>query len=298
MRELFWHTVQGAPGTDYMIVDYLFQWGAKDSCCIPLASLLNSWWGQRPSEQEGSVRVARFLETLLLVVLVASARGKQIELVFDWEEVCEELALHFSIDVPLPGPFLEWLVRLRQECELARIALDILGWIEEEEGEAREGRDEGEDAGEDATELVSRTRTRTIEGARDRDDKGCGEGGSRRNSSECQSGSEHKFDRKHSPTAVDCSPLAESHSGTPGKRRCLLRGNIIQVEVPTSGGESRRPSGTTGQPPDTRQSPQRTSQARDPTIILATPPRLLTIPSRSSTPGCSQQVRNLSLGDG
>lgn len=335
------------PSTDYMIIDYLYQGGLEaigGSDVISFTFLLNDWWSQRPDGKEGSVRIARFLETILLAALVVDSPpgGENVaDWPFDWEEVCEELALHFSIDVPLPTPFVEWLVRLRVRHPRARIALDILGWADDDDDDdANGGGSDGGTIGADsgpASNPNGNDDDNTGRADGGEGDDGSGDGnindtggdgrGNERNRAAvsssgksqreaCRSGNgngggnrggrrsmERLTERRGSLTTIDHGPGGESHSGTPGKRRCcLLRGSIIQVEIATgtSSGDHKRTDFITGsstQTSDPSRSPQRTLQTRDPTVILATPPRLLAPPSRSSTPGCSQQVRGLSLED-
>lgn len=54
---------------------------------------------------EGAARMARFLETKLLI-------GTMIEIP-TFEDDCEELAIHYSVDVSIPESFIGWLDVLR-----------------------------------------------------------------------------------------------------------------------------------------------------------------------------------------
>lgn len=335
VRELFWYTVRSVPSTEYMIIDYLHRGGreaVERGGTASFVSLLSDWWDQRPDGGEGSVRLARFLETILLTALLVVdvwGGGDEQKLPFDWEEVCEELALHFSIDVPLPTPFFEWLVRLRTHCPRARTALDILGWADDDDDDDDDGDGKtmsagaysnGNDGADASAGYADKddgygganddSHTNGDSGSDDKRNEKTrmaapGSGTSPKGADRGRSGRHHMerlAERRGSLATIDHGPGGETHAGTPGKRRCcLLRGSLIQVEISTvPGGDPKRSNlivGGSTQTLDLTRSPPRTMQTRDPTVILATPPRLLAPPSRSSTPGCSQQVRTLSLED-
>jgi hypothetical protein len=82
--------------------------------------------GMTPSDKAevgGSMREARLLETRLLV-------GSILEDLANFEDCYEELAVHYSVDVPMSGVFVEWLCKLGGR---AREVLKVLGLEGDEE---------------------------------------------------------------------------------------------------------------------------------------------------------------------
>lgn len=193
------------------------------------------------TEEMPSARTARWLEIKLLI---ASMTAFQIS--WPWETWAEELAIHFSVDVSIPAPFLRWLHRLGSQRGNA--ILEILGM----EDDPEEGR-------EDQTLIVP-----------------------------CYS--------------AERRPATEGTEGaTPNKRRRLSsKQDRFRIEVDSPTAVLFNHGGTPKASQDAKTNHRNSIVPRkkyDQTLILETPPRLTFAISRSSTPGCSQRINNLSLDD-
>ena len=70
-------------------------------------------------------RIARVLETKILLIAILSCEK------LDFEDLCEELAVHFSVDVAVSEKFIFWLRRWSDER--AQVALMILGMDQSED---------------------------------------------------------------------------------------------------------------------------------------------------------------------
>lgn len=167
------------------------------------------------------------------------------EISWPWETWAEELAIHFSVDVSIPVPFLRWLHRMG--TQRSKAVLEMLGM-----------EDDPEECRGDQTLIVP-----------------------------CYSA-----ERRSAIEGVD--------EATPNKRRRVSsKQDRLRIEVDSPAAVLFN-SGTPKALQDAKTNNRNGSISRkkyEQTLILETPPRITFAISRSSTPGCSQRINNLSLED-
>lgn len=246
---------------------------------------------------EDCSRRARLLETRLLVGALLEERPD------DFDDHCEELAIHFSVDVAIPGLFIEWLHRIGKR---ALDVLEVLGFGDEDD--------------DSVVKVGSRPRRGAVGKPDDhlhgdalRGDhwKGDRSQDSQLPEGPVQKGHSHDLSRlfasspRHrtdSPAIVRIRQLEGDTPPTPGKRRklSLRRDNKVldrrfQVEFDSPTALLYPSSTTIATPPLSLPPARKKTAATDGTIVLETPPKVSIVPSRSSTPGCSQKIQSLSL---
>ena len=184
-------------------------------------------------------RIARVLETKILLIAILSCET------LDFEDLCEELAVHFSVDVTVSERFIFWLRRWNDER--SQVALMILGMDQSEDDGPIHDRIDKIEITSDPFASVADAQMEV----------------NKRRKISLSIGDERRHVEIH-------TPVSQSQPKT------------VKEQPPTGLGRQ-----------ETR-TPKKASM--DNTIILATPPKNL-CDSRSSTPGCSQIVQNLSLDD-
>lgn len=228
-----------------------------------------------PAECDSVIRRTRFLETFLLSrIFLYSNTGKgQDDNASSWQEdLIDELALNYSIDVQMSDKFSEWLHRLRPTSLLA---LEILGLLD------------GED---DLDEIhFSHDRVDDLPGLVGK--RSCI---SRDDPTTCST----RSDKDHgSTTTKKRISFIRRDSNGPAVSGVIVGDPRYHVEVKRT--PTTIPPSTLSKNPQSHRSEKSASQRQsktDCTIILATPPRNSSF-SRSSTPGCSEHVQRLSLAD-
>lgn len=205
-----------------------------------------------------------------------------------FDDYCEELAVHFSVDVSIPPVFLEWLRRIGGR---AKEVLEVLGHAEDPEddqphfhvgpvrrasiGQPKDLAHHFSPNGQLRADSPAITRIRVQEGLQP--------------DTSPTHGKRRRVSLRQDSKALDQRYVVEFDSPTISR----------PSQSSTKAGEMwATPPLQAVQTPESmvKLSPKRKRTAlKDGTIVLETPPKAPTLPSRSSTPGCSQKVQSLSL---